>query len=120
MPLANARSSALRRTQPARNSLPGQRHSFPQFRIPISEFRISPGVRPGFTVMELLVVISVIGMLVGLLMPAIQAARESGRKSQCANNLRQLGLAIQNFHSNNGYLPSSTRPAAITTQPRIA
>jgi prepilin-type N-terminal cleavage/methylation domain-containing protein/prepilin-type processing-associated H-X9-DG protein len=54
--------------------------------------------RPGFTLVELLVVIAIIGVLVGLLLPAVQSARESARRNGCANNLKQLGLALQNHH----------------------
>jgi prepilin-type N-terminal cleavage/methylation domain-containing protein/prepilin-type processing-associated H-X9-DG protein len=77
-------------------------------------------VRAGFTLLELLVVISILGLLFCLLLPAVQAARESGRKSQCANNLRQIGMAIQDFHAALGFLPSSTRPAGNTSLPRTS
>lgn len=62
--------------------------------------------RSAFTLVELLVVIAIIGMLVGLLLPAVQSARESARRMQCQNNLKQIGLAIQNYESAHRRFPS--------------
>ncbi len=76
--------------------------------------------RTGFTLVELLVVIAIIGVLVALLLPAVQAARESGRQASCSNKLRQLALAVHTFEAQKKELPASTRPAGNTALPRIS
>jgi prepilin-type N-terminal cleavage/methylation domain-containing protein/prepilin-type processing-associated H-X9-DG protein len=63
----------------------------------------------GFTLVELLVVIAIIGILVALLLPAIQAARESARRSQCVNNMKNIGLALLNYENSNKRLPPATQ-----------
>src|SRR5262245_48445609 len=78
---------------------------------------LRPRITAGFTLVELLVVMAIIGVLVALLLPAVQAAREAANRTQCTSNLRQIGIGLLAYHGVNGMFPAG---GWLATDPQLS